>query len=131
MFMMTASEDDVMLVVGVGRGTAEESMSTLPLPLLPLLLLLLLSSSARGSSGKKSEFDDLDRELCPAGSSGIVIRCYSDGVVRCSTHAHAMAMIPWWCHGVHVVEVGGTPLTDRAAEFSFIACLSSILFSNS
>ena len=123
--MMTASEDnDVMLVLGGGRGTAEESMSTLP-------LLLLLLSSARGSSGKKSEFDDLDRELCPAGSSGIVIRCYSDGVVRCSTHAHAMAMIPWWCHGVHVVEVGGTPLTDRAAEFSFIACLSSILFSNS
>ncbi len=92
MFMMVSEDDVVML--GVGRGTAEASKSRLPLPLLPLLLLL--SSSARGSSGKKSEFDDLDRELCPAGSSGIVIRCYSDGVVRCSTHAHAMAMIPWY-----------------------------------
>ena len=96
MFMMTASEDDdVMLVLGGGRGTAEESISMLPLP-----LLLPLLSSARGSSGKKSElFDDLDRELCPAVSSGIVIRCYSDGVVRCSTHAHAMVSI---VHGVGI-----------------------------
>ncbi len=70
--LTTASED----VVGVGRGTAEAAISIdvdeelllpLPLPLPPPL------PSARGKRGKKSEFADLDRELCSANSSDIIM----------------------------------------------------------
>ena len=51
-----------------GRGTAEASISMV----VDDELLLLLSSASRGSNGKNSEWDGLDRELCPAGSFDIV-----------------------------------------------------------